>query len=87
MARRTDSLRAKRAVAEVLDRLAFVGVDRALLRNAATVPPRGLRSLDALHLATALTTREWVDVFVVYDQRLAQAARAVGLSVESPGVP
>jgi predicted nucleic acid-binding protein len=42
-----------------------------------------LRTLDALHLATALTLGF---PLVAYDQRLIQAAREAGLTVYSPGM-
>lgn len=45
----------------------------------------GLRSLDALHLATAISIRDHIEGMVVYDLRLAEAAAAVGLVTISPG--
>ena len=50
---------------------------------AARLGPPTLRSLDAIHLATALRTPR-IDVFVTLDHRLASAAAAVGLDVVSP---
>ena len=48
-----------------------------------------LRSLDAIHLATAQTVAEStgteISAFVTYDKRLIAAARAVGVRVEYPG--
>jgi hypothetical protein len=43
-----------------------------------------VRSLDAIHLATALHIGGWLTAFVTYDKRLADAARAAGLNVEMP---
>ena len=43
-----------------------------------------LRSLDAIHLATALLIREDVDALLTYDDRLAAAATAHGLQVATP---
>lgn len=43
-----------------------------------------LRSLDAIHLATAHGLRTDVTAFVSYDKRLCESARAVGLPAESP---
>ena len=68
---------------QVLARIALVAMDEPLLRAAATLPPRGLRSLDALHLATALSLDDLVAV-VTYDQRLDAAAARAGLAVASP---
>ncbi len=44
----------------------------------------GLRSLDALHLATAVTVRSSLTAVVTYDQRFSDAAERLGLRVESP---
>jgi predicted nucleic acid-binding protein len=56
----------------------------AILETAASLPPAGLRSLDSLHLATALSVREEIGAFIVYDARLAEAAREHGLPVVQP---
>ncbi|MCA0158547.1 type II toxin-antitoxin system VapC family toxin [Tsukamurella sp. M9C] len=44
-----------------------------------------LRSLDAIHLASAVSIHEQLSAFVSYDKRLLDAARAEGLTVVSPG--
>ena len=54
------------------------------LERAAELEPPTLRTLDAIHLATALSLGDDVDVFVVYDERLAAAATAHGLDTVSP---
>jgi uncharacterized protein len=69
-------------VTGVLDRFEIVQPDRAIYREAGLLPGRHLRSLDALHLATAL--RLGADAMVTYDHRQAAAARAVGLEVAAP---
>jgi len=69
-------------VNSLLDLVNLVDAPRAVFRQAASLEPPALRSLDAIHLATAL--REDVDVFVVYDRILQDAARHAGLSVEAP---
>lgn len=66
-----------------LDEIALVAVTDSILRRAAHVEPALLRSLDAVHLATALDVG--VEAMIVYDRRLADAARAHGLTVLSPG--
>jgi uncharacterized protein len=45
---------------------------------------RGLRALDAIHLATALSLRDHLGAFFVYDKKLIAAARAHGLPVTVP---
>lgn len=69
----------------VLDRVALIKIDDAVLERAAHLEPVGLRSLDAIHLATALSVQEHLEAFLVYDQRLGQAAAELGLKVETPG--
>jgi predicted nucleic acid-binding protein len=58
-------------------------LDADIGRHAAVVGPPGLRTLDSIHLATALAI-PGVEAFVTYDDRLADAARALGLPVVSP---
>lgn len=67
-----------------LEGLALLPVDDAVLDQATSLAPVGLRSLDALHLATALSIRDEIGVFVTYDQRLADAAGEQGLTVVHP---
>lgn len=43
-----------------------------------------LRTLDSIHLATAMALGGEVDAFVTYDNRLADAARTIGLPVVRP---
>ena len=74
---------AQRAEA-VLDTVALVAIDDAVLVRAADLVPTTLRSLDAIHLATAHHVREDLDSMIVYDERLAAAAREAGLIVEAP---
>ncbi|ONI88368.1 VapC toxin family PIN domain ribonuclease [Saccharothrix sp. ALI-22-I] len=44
-----------------------------------------LKSLDAIHLASALRIRVHLDAFVAYDKRLLTAADEMGLPIASPG--
>ena len=69
----------------VLSRVTLVAMDDLILNAAATLEPTGLRSLDAIHLATVVALRPEADAFVSYDGRLNAAARAAGLPVLSPG--
>lgn len=61
-----------------------IELDDAIARQAAAVGPRTLRTLDAIHLASALALGAEVEAFVTYDDRLAAAARSVGLTVVRP---
>jgi predicted nucleic acid-binding protein len=60
-------------------------VDDAVLAVAAVLTPPSLRSLDAIHLATALRLGDDLGVFLAYDERLLRAAAAHGLPVAGPG--
>ena len=59
-------------------------LDDAMLDHAATLGPANLRSLDAIHLATALSIRKEMGAFFTYDVRLAEAARSHDLNVVCP---
>jgi predicted nucleic acid-binding protein len=52
--------------------------------GSAKLDPPGLRSVDAIHLASALAIRDELAALVTYDIRLAEAARAAGLTVLAP---
>ena len=56
-------------------RITLIAPDAALLADAADLDPISLRALDAIHLATAVTLVPDIDGIVVYDLRLADAAR------------
>lgn len=66
-----------------LDESVLVDVTRELLREAASYTSARVRTLDAIHLASALGVgaRE----MLVYDRRLAEAAGAAGLETLAPG--
>lgn len=76
----TTIRRAERA----LERIALVPLDERILFHAASLDPPGLRSLDAIHLATALSLNR-LDALVTYDRRLRDAAIDAGLATASPG--
>jgi uncharacterized protein len=68
----------------VLDLIELVDLDPALRMLARAVTPATVRSLDAIHLATALRLGEQLTSFVTYDKRLADAAATAGLRVDIP---
>jgi predicted nucleic acid-binding protein len=74
----------RRRAQRLLARLALVDVDRRILTAAAALEPSALRTLDAIHLATALAVREDLAGIVTYDRRLAAAAERVDLEVVAP---
>lgn len=69
----------------VLERVTLLEIDLPIQEAAATLPPAELRSLDAIHLASATALTSDLDAFVGYDAKLNQAARAAGLTVLAPG--
>lgn len=84
LARRADEDHWGSRWEQVQAEVRFAELDRALLVRAGRLPPTTLRSLDAVHLATALLL-PGLDAFVGYDGRLQAAATAVGLRALSPG--
>lgn len=69
-----------------LARLHEVNIDRGVLDTAATLAPGPtVRSLDAIHLASAQLVAGDLRSVVTYDRRMAAAAIALGLPVEAPG--
>jgi predicted nucleic acid-binding protein len=71
-------------VRALLDGLIFIGADVTLSDEAGIMGPPDLRSLDAIHLASARTLGRKLEALVTYDQRLAGAAAWYGMPVVSP---
>lgn len=63
----------------------LIRIDAEVFDRAGQLLPAELRSLDALHLAAAMTLGPDLAGIVVYDDRLRWAAESVGLEVASPG--
>jgi predicted nucleic acid-binding protein len=72
------------AVRTLLGAVRMIDLDADIRRAAGDLPDPGLRSLDAIHLATALSLGERCGTVFAYDERLIAAARAHGLSVTVP---
>src|SRR2546423_4896337 len=89
---RTEALRAAMRVSQphvgkvrrLLKRVALIDVNRELLEHAGTLAPSDLRSLDAVHVAAALSLGDDLGDLVTYDDRMVMAAQAQGLNVVSP---
>lgn len=62
----------------------LIRLDEPLLDRAGELGPPGLRSLDAVHLAAALSIGADLGVVFTYDERLRNAALGQGLDAESP---
>ena len=69
---------------EVLRRIQLLRVNDRVLQEAGRMEPAELRSLDAIHLASARHLGPSVKQIVTYDDRMAEAARASGWSVAAP---
>jgi uncharacterized protein len=82
-AARYGSLALDRARA-ALTTITLVPLDDPTLEAAAQLEPVELRTLDALHLATATSLGADLGRFYCYEARLAGAAAAVGLDVRTP---
>jgi predicted nucleic acid-binding protein len=69
---------------QVLARVDLIRVSDRVLDVAARLPPPELRSLDAIHLATAQQLGGSLARVVTYDARMTVAADALGLTVVAP---
>lgn len=71
----------------VLAHIAIFDVDETVRTTAAAYQDPWIRSLDAIHLATAdAVLGDELTAFVSYDRRLLATAKAVGLPIASPGM-
>jgi predicted nucleic acid-binding protein len=69
---------------ELLLAFDFISIDEDIIEVAMNEPDRTLRSLDAIHLATARALGDDLDGMATYDERLAVAAMAAGMTIISP---
>ena len=81
---RRSSTDALDRVTPILARIALIAVDDSLLARAGTMEPPELRSLDAIHLAAALSLEDDLGALVTYDHRMVDAARAAGIPLVTP---
>lgn len=89
---RTEVLRASMRVSQahladarqLLREIDLIDVDRQILERAGELHPPEVRSLDAIHLATALHIGADLNELVTYDLRMADAAHQWGLAVMAP---
>lgn len=73
------------AVERVLAEMTILELSHEVRRTAELLEPTILRTLDAIHLASALLVRDELEAFVGYDERLLEAARLAGIPTVSPG--
>ena len=74
-------------VDELLSGKVLIPLDETILAAAETIAPSVVRTLDAIHLATAvrLVGAGQLDALMTYDEQLADGAREHGITVLSPG--
>jgi predicted nucleic acid-binding protein len=82
-ARRVGDSAVARA-ADLLRTVVLLPLTAEIRRDAGRVGVPALRSLDAIHLATALAVSERIGAVLTYDERLATACREAGLRVLAP---
>ena len=70
---------------QALEGFYMLAIDDEVRRGAVSIGRDSLRSLDAIHIATALAVGDRDLQFVTYDERQADAARKAGLKVVQPG--
>lgn len=73
------------AESELLESIALLPLDRAVLIAAGTLEEPMLRALDAIHVAAAIELSP-IEAFITYDERQSAAARLVGLRTVAPSV-
>jgi predicted nucleic acid-binding protein len=84
VAARAEDRAVEREVRRIFRGISLVRVDDGIVAAAAAITPSGLRSLDAIHLATVQAFGHHLAGMVVYDRRLAAAARDSGITVWAP---
>ena len=68
----------------LLETVVLVDVVHEVLTVAAMLTPPEVRTLNAIHIATALALGDELDAMLTYDSRMIDAARGAGLHVEAP---
>lgn len=82
---RVSDPHAARRARQAIATLTLIRLDDGLYEAAADLEPAALRSLDAVHLASALSLGRELAAVVTYDLRMTEAAETLGLRVEAPG--
>lgn len=70
---------------QALSAVELITITDSVIDAASRLPPAALRSLDAIHLATAAALETDLDSVVTYDKRMLDAATAMGLAAIAPG--
>jgi predicted nucleic acid-binding protein len=83
--RRAANRRIVQRAEQVFDAVYLLDLTPVILERASTIEPAMVRSLDAIHIATALSVDDDDLEMITYDERMAEAARISGLRVLQPG--
>ncbi len=83
-ARRASGQEAVETARDQLAGVRLLPLTRDIRKRASNLEPDTLRSLDAIHVATALDLGERLDYIYVYDKRMIAAAEAAGLRTRAP---
>lgn len=78
------SEKVRKETARLLQACVLVAVGDRVLYQAAAITSREVRTLDAIHLSTALYIE--ADELIAYDRRLLAAAEAQGVTAVAPGL-
>ena len=71
----------------VLAEIEMLPIDNAVIAIAENLPPfMSLRTLDSIHIASALTVKSSIEGLITYDKEMIKAAEALGFRVLSPGM-
>lgn len=89
---RTETLRAVRRqepghlarAQEVIAAISLQSIDVEILETASRLDPADLRTLDAIHIATAIRLAGDLDAIVTYDQRMIDGLAQLGLQAVAP---
>ena len=83
--RRDAKRKTLQSLEDLLGSVVLIEISTEIADRAGELAPPGLRALDAIHLASALSAGDPTLEVITYDRRLAEAARANGLTVVQPG--
>lgn len=76
---------ARRVAERVVASLDLIAIDDEILNGAARLKPLELRTLDAIHVASAQTLGSALGAVIAYDTRLVQGAKTARLTTLEPG--
>ena len=70
----------------IISAISLIAISPAICDAAGLLEPSNVRSLDAIHLATALVLGDGLEGLLTYDERMSNAARELGIRSFAPGL-